>query len=435
MALAPRVLALVLLVAAVTACSGDEAPAPSPTAAGPTSIIPDDPTPTRSPFEPDPTWTPFPPGGLVPYHPGEPLHEFASYLYDTADGAYYRILGRGGGEWSPDSRALVTSVSCAGDGFVEVLDIPSNQSVRVDICSATHLSWSPDGSRLGFVVIQPPEDAGVYVMDRDGTNVHRLVAREGVGDIRWLGEAAIAYETGEGLFPPEIDAYYRVEIGSETVTELAFQNPPTADDPRIIFGDRSASGTWVAFEDGDATYLWSAGTGVKMQLGEGQTIVEWAPQDDRAMVASFREDEPWPQWQLLDPVAGTMTDLPGVGIGAQWMADGVRIAHEGYQCYVDGPRTFDVTVFDTRDGSSRVLTSTPDLREWHFRVSPAAPLAAFENIDFDGDTRYLYLVDLDSGELELLIEAPDAGEDLSPAEWSPDGRYLRFFYGGGGEGC
>jgi hypothetical protein len=245
----------------------------------------------------------------------------------------------------------------------------------------------------------------------------------------------VAYEAGKGLYPKDIDAYYRVDVSSEAVTELGLQDPVTAEDPRIIFGKASPSGTWVAFEDEDATYLWSAATGVKQQLGQGQTIVEWAPEDDRAMVTSFREDEPWPQWQLLDPVAGTMTDLPGVGIGAQWMPDGVRIAHEGYQCYVDGPRTFDVTVFDTRDGTSRVLTDTPDTREWHFTVSPTAPLAAFEHIDFDGGVRYLYLLDLDSGDLKVLIEAPDAAEDLAPAGWSPDGRYLRFLYGGGGEGC
>jgi hypothetical protein len=422
---------------ALTACSGDDALQATPTPVLPPFVPPEQltPRPTSTPVTPEPSPTPFPPVSLVPFDPAQPLSEFTGYLYDTADGAYYRIDGLFGGSWSLDSKAVAASRSCAGDGFVEVLDIVENASVRAEICSAVNLTWSPGGSRIGFVVIRPPEDAGVYAMDRDGANIRRLVAREGVGDIRWLADGAIAYEAGEGLFPKEIDAYYRVDLGSGAVTELTFQDPVTAEDPRIVFGDTAASGIWVAFEDGDATYLWSAATGVTMQIGEGETVVEWAPRGDRAMVTSFREDEVWPRWQLVDPGAGTISDLPGVGIGAQWMSDGVRIAHMGFQCYVDGPRTFDVTVFDTRDGTSRVLTATPDAREWHFRVSPTAPVAAFERIDLDADIRFLYLLDLDSGELQLLIEAPDAGEDLGPGQWSPDGRYLQFFHGGGGEGC
>jgi hypothetical protein len=182
MALAPRLLALVLLLAAV-ACSDDEPPAPSPTTPGPTSVISDDPTPTRSPFEPDPTGTPFPPGALVPYQPGEPLHEFASYLYDTTDGSFYRIVGRGGGNWSPDSRVLAASYCCVEEGFVKVLDIAANRSVRAETGDVTRLTWSPYGERIAYVVGQPPAQAGVYVVNRDGTGVRRLVEREGVGDI------------------------------------------------------------------------------------------------------------------------------------------------------------------------------------------------------------------------------------------------------------
>jgi Tol biopolymer transport system component len=100
-----------------------------------------------------------------------------------------------------------------------------------------------------------------------------------------------------------------------------------------------------------------------------------------------------------------------------------------------GPRTFDVTVFDTQTSTSQILTQTPESREWGFSVSPTASLAAFQLIDWDADTRYLYLLDLESGDLEILVETPDFGESVSPSGWSPDGRYLQFFYGGGGEGC
>ncbi len=86
--------------------------------------------------------------------------------------------------WSPDASEILFSgfgYRVPLDGSSHISNGPSNYSMNA--------AWSPDGSRIAILLGTTPtgagwEEQGVYVMDRDGTNIRALVEVEWLQD-RW----------------------------------------------------------------------------------------------------------------------------------------------------------------------------------------------------------------------------------------------------------
>ena len=79
--------------------------------------------------------------------------------------------------WSPDSRRILFRVSVLGGGsriYVMDLDRDDWKLIR-EARQMGHGCWSPDGKKIAFnAIIDPDDDAHIWVMDADGSDLERL---------------------------------------------------------------------------------------------------------------------------------------------------------------------------------------------------------------------------------------------------------------------
>jgi Tol biopolymer transport system component len=183
--------------------------------------------------------------------------------------------------WSPD-RTQVAFAAPSEDGddldlFVMNADGTGLRRLTGDPMSESRPSWSPDGTRIAYEV-----EAGVWVIDADGTDAHRVAgALAGGGHYpSWSPDGSmIVYSmSGEGLFV--------VHVLSEKVQ-------------RITTGENhwdpswSPDGTLIAFTcEHDICVARPDGTGLT-NLTDGDEFVneaapDWSPDGSRIVFASDR---------------------------------------------------------------------------------------------------------------------------------------------------
>jgi Tol biopolymer transport system component len=135
--------------------------------------------------------------------------------------------------WSPDGAEIAFArckryssslPRCAQDLFAISLAGSSRRLTRTERLSETVPAWSPDGSQLAFVTLAPIDalelkgKEGVYVMNRDGTAVRRVLERqylEGfVTGLAWSPDGrTVAFETSP-TFDCSAISLVDVETGS-----------------------------------------------------------------------------------------------------------------------------------------------------------------------------------------------------------------------------
>ena len=140
-----------------------------------------------------PTWTPD--GEELVYVSGD-CEEGAEGIFATGlDGGEERELVAAGAwpDVGPDGRLLYTAPVPGGPWYVQRLWVSEPDGTRPrdvtpqGFASASEATWSPDGSRIAFVVAagdpdaEEPEDWNeeVYVMDADGSNPRRVTTTPG----------------------------------------------------------------------------------------------------------------------------------------------------------------------------------------------------------------------------------------------------------------
>jgi len=145
--------------------------------------------------------------------------------------------------WSPDGESLLYVVFVHGKGW-DVFVVPRDGSSAPAAVAANEgddfgATWSPDGSAIAFVS-KHGKSADVYTVARDGTGAIPVTQGQQVsGWVAWSrdGTNTLAFGTGGDIATVHVgDAEPRVVVTSKSAGDLHLESP--------IF---SPDGAWIAF--------------------------------------------------------------------------------------------------------------------------------------------------------------------------------------------
>ena len=130
-----------------------------------------------------PTWSPD--GTQIAYHTYSPIPDWAVYTKAPGGGEAERIAESGmypGGfpDWSPDG----TEIAFAGDKWprewhIQIINLQTRkQETLLPEIQGRHMrypAWSPDGKKIAFAMWEGGEEPSIYIVDRDGKNLDKIV--------------------------------------------------------------------------------------------------------------------------------------------------------------------------------------------------------------------------------------------------------------------
>ena len=155
-----------------------------------------------------------------------------------------------------------------------------------------HPDWSPDGSRIAFIQVDPDDTRGLWVVDADGTDAHQLTHCELPCNNMILPDWAPADPGGiyvgrdanpQPAGPPSTFMLSRFDLGSGTLSDVVVRDDGfTAEEWRI-----SPDGTRAAFtraplteDEGAALFVVDLASGDERRLTTGELFVaspDWLP--------------------------------------------------------------------------------------------------------------------------------------------------------------
>jgi hypothetical protein len=268
---------------------------------------------------------------------------------------------------------------------------------------------------------------GIFVVNRDGSGARQVASNTGVTDIRWLDPARIAFSAG----PPASERYFIVDTQSRADPQEVQKGQTLHElDPRILFGNRSPDGEWVAFLTEQSTDAWNSKTGEVRQLATARATVLWAPTGHRVLLSWRGEVSVESITEIVDVDTFDRHRLPFVGISGKWLADAERIVYLGFSCdrgRAVGPTEVFVTSFDGT--GVRDISAAGDEFEYEYAASPINSRVAYVSILTAPQLSWrLHIRDLDSDSRTALQFGQDP--HIHGDAWSANGRYLRFWLGG-----
>lgn len=168
-----------------------------------------------------PSWSPD--GRRVAYLQQPTLFAKSNIVVvDVGTGVTVRVTNTdgwyGAPRWSPDGTRLAFSANVQFSNYLlnndEVFIVNANGTGLTNVSKNSaydfNPSWSPDGRQLAFVssrarTVSNPYD-GVYVMDIDGENVRRLIARDQLAEVVWSPDGQqIAFSAGGSIYVMNAD--------------------------------------------------------------------------------------------------------------------------------------------------------------------------------------------------------------------------------------
>ncbi len=173
--------------------------------------------------------------------------KWSLYVVDADGGGMRRVVrcpGRGtcdvaaggGISWSPDG----TQIALSGEGSVYVVNVDTGNLQRLPDTPALGAEapmWSPDGSWIAFVRAPdhrdvPADQAGMYVMRPDGSDLTMLAHVPGARDPAWSPDGTrIVFSGREGVYVVGVDGSNLQHLVEQGVAAATW----SPDGTRIVY--------------------------------------------------------------------------------------------------------------------------------------------------------------------------------------------------------
>lgn len=416
-----------MVVALVVACGdgGQEAeitPSASATVtASPTAAV----GPTGS-VSPVPTLEPSQLGSVL--EPVEGAVEDGYYVLDLETGGMWWTEVPLSG-WSPDSRRLLSINCCIGGGGLDVVDVETGEAVRLIERDLSGAAWAPDGKTIAFSPYGLSEEeisgpSGIYLVDPAGGEI-RLVSPSGDGPV-WSADGRYLAYTLQGyvyVWDSELDTTDQVteEVGAAYYVSRPVWSPT---DPVLAFG-----GDYRKTETGPfrwPTYLYDANGHHLRELASdvvgGGPL--WSP-DGTQLLIGFQQvsESDWPAYRAIRVSDGSVSGGLEPARFPAWSPDGEWVSYISEGCETG---VWDVYVSRPDGSEVRKLTDSPNVVK-----EGTAWTADGSAVIYRGE-KGIEMIDVQTGEAEVLVSGL---MHFHGDGFSPDGRYLVFYVGGGHGVC
>lgn len=305
-----------------------------------------------------------------------------------------------------------------------------------DPLMASEPAWSPDGSRLTYVVRESASvRSDIWVMHADGSDAHPITDGSGSNwSPAWSPDGSrIAFTHGNDIFVMAADGTNVTNLTSDP------EHPTGAFDPAW-----SPDGEFIAFigreTDDDLHVMRSDGSDVRTLFSApgAQREVAWSPDGSTIAFVDHTKatESEVGEITLIDPtgtVVARLSDLPPVAQAPEWSPDGRQIA---FMAYVTEGEREALYVMNADGTDVHEIPGLPANAAWPAwqsvpaeettpSPSPTTPpadgsISAVEGLLPEG--RLLVQVD---DQVELLEQGAERskllGQDLLALDLSPDG--------------
>jgi eukaryotic-like serine/threonine-protein kinase len=408
-----------------------------------------------------------PDGKMIAYI-GENQGKDNLFLSRVAGGERIQLTSDARGEsnpqFSPDGEHIVFTRLVPTAKTTEICTIPTLGGEAIPVIrEGVYPSWSPDGTRLSFILQKPGEPEALATVAADGSDLHILF--RGDADLPFFGYSSwspdgklIAFVRSPGGVPRQIWL-----IPSSGGTPRRLSNDPSgvfSDDPAFTADGRGvvhrsnragATNLWVWPLEGSAPVRLTSGTGpddspsvakdgriaflnsrsknvlIVENLGSGETrqiythaFALWAPafspDGKQVAVSQLESDGSWHIW-LISTESGngrqlTFGKVPEVY--PRFSPDGKYVVYFTY-----GNQPSRIWRVPVSGGPATTLTPERGGSDAYGDVSPDGKWMVFSRVE-KGTVR-VYVMPFDGGEARRLTN----GAATVP-RWSPDGQWIAF---------